>query len=289
VSTVPEKPQLLNWLLRQDLVGVHSCRSLLDRAARACFKMDAVAAAQYTEATFVAFWNYVLRTLEDHSRRGLSPSFSIQSSETRTFCCYPVPYEAHGLVRRNAVRVQDRPTFLRMIDDVTDRQYEAMSCVLLEALGATKVELTRAQGDGGIDAFGLIERSYGSHLFGGTHHPIRFVVQSKKYKDAIDAGRMKEFIQTLSEVKYGGQSKTENVIPGWFKAARGPIIGFVVSHRGFQSGADSRARSHGILTADSVDLAEVIALKGSLYGSDGIDKAKACLDRISQHLAADAK
>jgi hypothetical protein len=171
-----------------------------------------------------------------------------------------------------------------MIDGLSDRQYEAMSCVLLEALGATAVELTRYGSDGGIDGFGLIARPCSSHLFGSAHHPIRVVAQAKKYKTAMSVDRMKEFLQTLNEVKHGGQPKTEAVIPSWFRAARGPIIGLVASHKGFQSGADSRARSHGILTADSVDLAEVIALKGTLYGMKGIDKANACVKRIGQLL-----
>lgn len=285
MGIVPEKPQLLDWLLRQDLTGVHSCRSLLDRAATTCFGMDAPAAAAYTEATLTAFWNHVLKVTEDHARRGLSSSFSIQCSETKTFNCYPVPYELHGRSRRNATRVQDRPTILRMIDSVSDRQYEAMSCVLLEALGATMVNLTRLGSDGGVDAFGLIVHPCSSHLLGSTNHPIRVVAQSKKYKSSMQVDKMKEFLQTLNEIKHGGQPKTDAIIPNWFKSARGPIIGLVISHSGFQSGTDSRARSHGILTADSIDIAEVIALKGNIYGIKGTEKANACLIRIEQLLA----
>lgn len=287
MSTVPEKPLLLNWLLRQDLSGVRSCRSLLDQAARTCFRMDAAAAAAYTEGTLVAFWNHVLKVGEDHARRGLSASFSIQSKESRTFHCYPVP-DQHGRLRRMAVRAQERPAFLRMIDDLSDRQFEAISCVLLEALGAMG-ELTRRGGDGGIDAFGLLTRARSSHLLASTNHPIRIVVQSKKYRNAMPADKMKEFLLTLQEVRYGGQPKTEAIVPNWFKAARGPIIGFVVSHNGFQSGADSRARSHGILCADSIDVAEVIALRRELYGRAGNDKAVACKERLNQLLANDPK
>ena len=288
MGNISEKAQLLNWLLRQDLTGVRSCRSLLDWAVRGCFKMDAVEAAAYTEATLFSFWNHVIKVTEGHAKRGISPSFSVQSSETRTFHCYPVPNEERGSLRRNAARAQERPAFLRMIDRMTDRQYEAMSCVLLEALGATKIDLTRPGCDGGIDVFGLIERAYASHLFGGAHHPIRFVVQAKMYKTAMPADRMKEFLQTLSELWHGGQLKTDAIVPNWFRAARGPIIGLVVSHNGFQAGADSRARSHGILTADSVDVAEVIALKGTLYSKKGTDKVDACLKRINQLLSTEA-
>jgi hypothetical protein len=190
-----------------------------------------------------------------------------------------------GKARRSALRAQDRPAILRMIESSSDRQYEAISCVLLEALGATKVNLTPRGGDGGIDAYGLIERSYSSHLLGSTHHPIRVVVQSKKYKTAMSVDKMKEFLQTLTELKNGGQHPSSETVPNWFIAARGPIISLAICHSGFQSGADTRARTHGIIAADSVDVAEVIALRGTLYGRKRNEKVAACIERMSQLLA----
>ena len=197
MATAPKKPQLLDWLLRQDLVGVHSCESLLYRAVQACLSIDAYSAAAYTEATKAEFWNFVVRANEQHTARGVSSSFSVQSSETRTFHCYPVPAQFRGKTRLNAIRAQNRPAILRMIYDLTDREYEAMSCVLLEALGATQVNLTRKGTEGGIDAFGLIEHARASHLLGSIHHPLRVVVQSKMWRNPIGADAMKVFLQTL--------------------------------------------------------------------------------------------
>lgn len=285
----PKKPQLLDWLLRQDLVGVHSCESLLTRATQDCFKYDPFSAAAYAEANKAEFWNFVVKVNEQHTARGVSSSFSIQSSETRSFHCYPAPEELRGRARLNAIRVQDRPAILRMIYDLTDREYEAMSCVLLEAIGATRVNLTRKGTEGGIDAFGLIEHARASHLLGSIHHPLRVVVQSKMWNEPIGPDPMKVFLQTLHELKEGGQPKTNAVVPGWFKEARGAMIGLIVSHKGFQSGADSRSRSQGILIADSIDVAEVIALRRSLYGSDGRDKIKACSSRIKELIAESKK
>jgi Restriction endonuclease len=286
VATAPKKPQLLDWLLRQDLVGVHSCDSLLSRAAEACFSIDAYSAAAYTEVTKAEFWNFVVKANERHTARGVSPSFSIQSSETRSFHCYPVLAQLRGKARLNAIQAQNRPAVLRMIYDLTDREYEAMSCVLLEALGATRVNLTRKGTEGGIDAFGLIEHARASHLLGSMHHPIRVVVQSKMWSNPIGPDAMKVFLQTLHEVREGGQPQTNAIVPSWFKEARGAMIGLVVSHKGFQSGADSRARSQGILIADSLDVAEVIALSLNLYGSKGTDKIGACLNRIKELLVS---
>lgn len=282
----PKKPQLLDWLLRQDLIGVHSCESLLTRATQACFNYDAYSAATYAEANKAEFWNFVVQANEQHTARGVSSSFSIQSNETRSFQCYPVPEQLRGRARLNAIRVQDRPAILRMICDLNDREYEAMSCVLLEALGATRVNLTRKGTEGGIDAFGLIEHARASHLLGSIHHPLRVVVQSKMWSDPIGPDPMKVFLQTLHEVREAGQPKTNAIVPNWFKEARGPMIGLIVSHKGFQWGADSRARSQGILLADSIDVAEVIALRRNLYGSERRDKIKACMNRIKELLAS---
>ncbi len=284
--TKPKKPQLLDWLLRLDLIGVHSCESLLTQAAQDCFKYDAYSAAAYAEANKAEFWNFVVKANELHTARGVSSSFLIQSSETRSFHCYPAPEQLRGKARLNAIRVQDRPAILRMIYDLTDREYEAMSCVLLEALGATRVNVTRKGTEGGIDAFGLIEHARASHLLGSIHHPLRVVVQSKMWSNPIGPDAMKVFLQTLHEVREGGQPQTNAIVPSWFKEARGAMIGLIVSHKGFQSGADSRARSQGILIADSIDVAEVIALRRNLYGSERRDKVGACLNRIKELLAS---
>jgi hypothetical protein len=287
VAREPEKPQLLNWLLRQDLSGVHSCTSLLERAAKACLSKDAIAAAAYTEATLGPFWNYVLTVSSEHSLRGLSPSFSVQDKETKTWRCYPLPQEIVGAARRRAVRSRSRPAVLQMIHSLDDRQYEALSCVLLEALGATKVELTRAGNEGGVDAFGLIVSPNSSHILGSVHQPIRVVLQAKKHRRPMSADKMKEFLQTLNEVKHGGQSKTEAIVPSWFRASRGAIVGLAMSHSGFQSGAESRARSHGVLIVESIDVAEVIAGRRSLYGKANLAKITACLQRIAELLRDD--
>lgn len=282
----PEKPLLVNWLLRQSLTGVHSCTSLLDQAARVCLRKDAIAAASYTAATLNAFWNYVLRVTEEHTARGLSSSFLIHDSETKTFECYPLPRDSSKKpLRRCALRARNRPAVLEMIDSLSDRQYEALSCVLLEALGATEINLTRGGNEGGIDAFGSITYPASSHLLGSLHRPVRVIVQAKMHRRPMPADMMKEFLLTIDEVKFAGQLKTEAIIPAWFRAVRGPIIGLAMSHSGFQSGAESRARSHGVVTADSVDVAEVIALKKKMYGEEGAGKIKACLRRIDELVA----
>jgi hypothetical protein len=280
VGRIPEKPTIWNWLLRQDLSGIHSCRTLLEGAAKACLGRDPVSAAAYTEATATAFWNYVVEASADHAARGISTSFAIADNTTKTWDCYPVPTGANSLKEEKALRVRSRPTYLRMIDNLNDRQFEALSCVLLEALGSSEVELTKGGGEGGIDAFGLILNADSSHILGSPHHPLRVIAQSKMQSRPMGADKMKEFFETINEVKYGGEHKTEEVIPHWFRSSRGPIIGMAISDKGFQGGAEKRARSRGILIVDSIDIAEVLATTRTKYSSPD-----ACLARIAELLA----
>jgi len=285
VAREPEKPQILKWLLRQDLIGVRSCSSLLTEGAAACLGKDIASASAYTEANTKSFWNYVLLQHTEQLARGLSPSFSIHSDTSKSWNCYPVSASLTGAARRRATRVRTRPSFLRMIDTLSDREYEALACILLEVLGCTHVTLTRRGNEGGIDAFGLLVNASSSHLLGSTSQPVRLVIQAKKYSRPMAADTMKEFIQTLSEVRHGGQRTTESVVPAWFRAARGAIVGLTLSHSGYQSGAESRGRSHGILMADSIDVAEILAAKNAIYGKRDVARLGACESRIKILLA----
>jgi len=285
----PEKPRVWRWLLRQDLSGVFSCSSLLKDAAEKCLLKDPISASGYTQANVNAVWNYVMMQHEEHMARGLSPSFAVYSESSKNWLLYPIAPKLTGAARRRALRIRARPSFLRMIDTLTDREYEALSCILLEALGCIHVQLTRRGSEGGIDAFGLMVKANTSHLIASNRQPIRIVVQAKKYRRPMPADKMKEFLQTLNEVRHGGQTKTEAVTPPWFREARGPMIGLVLSHSGYQSGAESRGRSHGVLMADSVDAAEILAASRTLYGKTEYARLQACMDQAKSLVAESDK
>jgi hypothetical protein len=54
----------------------------------------------------------------------------------------------------------------------------------------------------------------------------------------------------------------------------------MIAHRGFQSGAMSRARNHGLITADSLDIAEMLALsRGIPDDLDADARTTECLSR----------
>jgi hypothetical protein len=167
-----------------------------------------------------------------------------------------------------------------MIDALTGREYEALACVAMKVVGASEITLTPSGTEGGIDFFALMRSPARCHLFAGSTNPIRLVGQSKKYTRQVGADKMKEFLETIDEVKHRGEPKTERVVPPWFHATRGPIVGCMIAHRGFQSGATSRARNHGIITADSLDIAEMLALsRGIPDDLDADARTAECLSR----------
>jgi len=175
---------------------------------------------------------------------------------------------------------------LRMIDGLDDRECEALGCVIAQLGGASHMFLTPRCSEGGIDVFALLPLPSRCHLFRGGLYPIRIVGQCKKYKRAVEESEAKEFVETIQTVKYRGELKIERLVPAWFHATRGPIVGLMISHAGFQAAADTKARNHGLVFADTLDLAEIAALSRTLAVPLGGDaRAKLCRDRVTQTLS----
>ncbi|MCP4345201.1 MAG: hypothetical protein GY795_06705 [Desulfobacterales bacterium] len=49
-------------------------------------------------------------------------------------------------------------------------------------------------------------------------------------------------------------------LPHWFISSKGILIGCILAHSGAQSGSHAIANDHGIIIADSRDIAEILAL-----------------------------
>jgi hypothetical protein len=278
---LPEKPALLRWLYRSEFEDVLPLKDVLQRGAHVVLGKDALAAEAYAESNLNAFWNYLLKEQESDNRRGVSRVFEIIDPMARTLRWCPVPSHSPSMQTRRIARLRHRPAMLSMIDTLDDREYEALACVSLSLVGASETLLTPPGNEGGVDFFALLPSPGRCHLFSGGHHPLRIVGQSKKYTNAMGAGEFKEFLTTMEEVKHGGQPKTEKVVPAWFRAVYGPIVGLVIAHSGFQSGAATRARQHGVLTAESLDIAEIVALSKAIPEHlAGADRAMECKSRI---------
>lgn len=254
-------------------------KDALRRGAQVALGKDTFAAEAYVESNAKSVWSYLLRAQEEEERRGISRIFHIVDATALTLrWCSP---SGHGRTARHAAKLRHRPAMLSMIDALSDREFEVLACVSLRLAGATETVLTPPGNEGGVDFFALIPSPAQCHLFSGGSHPLRIIGQSKKYSSAVQVGRFKEFLKTIDEVKHGGEPKTEAVIPPWFHAVRGPIIGLMIAHSGFQAGAETRARKHGVIVADSLDLAEMVALsRGIPEHLTGADRASECRSRI---------
>jgi Restriction endonuclease len=256
----PEKPALLKWLYRIDGHGVFSLRDVLQVGAEIVLKKSTMEAEGYAEANLNTFWNYVLTAQDEDERRGIRRVLTIADSAARMLKWYaPRPGDNQKCIH-DLARLRHRPAFLKMIDALTSREYEALACVAMKLIGASEVELTPGGTEGGVDFFALLLPPAHCHLFAGSTNPVRIIGQSKKYTSPVGVDKFKEFLTTITEVKHRGEPKTERVIPTWFQTVRGPIVGCMIAHSGFQSGSMTRARNHGIITADSLDVAEMLAL-----------------------------
>jgi Restriction endonuclease len=278
----PEKPALLKWLYRLDGAGgVFSLRNLLYRGAQTVLRKNAIDAEGYTEANLTAFWNYVVAAQDEDERRGISRILTVVDQAALSLEWYTLKTNQDTAHHRKLSRLRHRPAFLNMIDAITNREYEALACVAMQLVGASEIRLTPAGTEGGVDFFALLRPPAHCHLFAGTTNPIRIIGQSKKYAREVGAKELKEFLWTMNEVKHRGEPKTNRIVPDWFHSVRGPIIGCMIGHCGFQSGAASRARNHGIIVADSLDLAEMLTLsRGIPEYLPGAVRATECVSRL---------
>jgi hypothetical protein len=188
--------------------------------------------------------------------------------------------------RTRITSLQSRPTILSGIDTLDDRQYEALGGVISRLIGANAVFLTRRGNEGGIDFFASIHVYGSSHLFSGISSPVRVIGQSKKYKNPVQVDKIKEFIQTVQDVK-NYRDEVRKHVPPWFRTARGPIVGWIIAHSGFQSGAQSRANTDGIVLSDSTDLAEIAALSRQLPRNQSASARAKHLESLVMNILAE--
>jgi hypothetical protein len=285
----PEKPEILRWLYRREFTSVVALRHVLEQGAQIVLGKPSDLAEAYAENNLSAFWNLLLQRQGEDVQKGLRRSFDVidASAMTLAWCGVGSPQALPRAEEHMLERLRHRPAMLRMIDALSDRQYEALGCVISQLAGSANVHLTPPGNEGGIDFFTIVPPFARCHLFAGGTHPLRVVGQCKKWKDPVPVGTMKEFLQTLQNVKHRGEPKIEAIVPQWFHAVRGPIVGLVFGHGGFQSGADTVARNHGVIIADSLDLAEIAALSRRIpQKGSGAQRAQECLNRINGFLPA---
>lgn len=259
MATLSNKQTFIRWMYRYDYDRqIYPAAEIARIAARNAFNMSAIDAEAFVENQTNSFWNIIDECMRVDLERGIFPLFSPVDQSNLLLKCLT---QATCASRREFQRVnaaRRRAALLRGIDTLSYRAYEALPLALAKLLGAERTHLTAQGNEGGIDFFLLLRQPSTNHIFSSSTRPIRVVGQCKKYDTRVEVDRVKGFCQTLYDVHHNNPS-VDRVIPSWFRTVRGPIIGWMIAHNGFQSGAEDRAKNHGIILSDSVDIAEALS------------------------------
>ncbi len=255
--------RILRWFYRKEFPqGILEFDELHIQASMGALGKSQQDSEAYLYANVKTHWGVLLERLGNDKEMGRSRLFNIEDATNRRVSWVPSNIGNLRSAREKhvAMRLNSRPHILRMIDALSDREYEALCCIISKFAGATNVKLTPKGNEGGIDFFALINYPGRCHVFSGNHKPIRIVGQAKKYSDRkVEVDEVKELTETIQEVKNRSPS-VEHLVPPWFRKAWGPVAGWLVAHNGVQSGGMTKARNHGIIVSDSIDLAEIAAL-----------------------------
>jgi hypothetical protein len=237
-------------------------------------------AESYAESNKRAIWSQIVVRLDEESRKGLYPTFEIIDANRFELAWFPRPK------RNDDIRVVDkkqrlacRGEILDFIDskkNVNARAYEAIGCVIARLAGATQWHLTPSSNDFGIDFLALLPAFSSGHLFPHVNKHVRIVGQSKKWSDPIERDQVDLLANRMEDIRRRN-SRVVEALPLWFITAQSPLVGCMLAHSGARSGAHDIANDHGIIMADSRDVAEMIVLNRKWKTELG---AKASLDLL---------
>lgn len=256
-----DKEKIFNYLSANSLAtGIVDFEEWLIIAAEQALRKSRIDAESFSGANLTMYWNWLLELIDDDVQRGLNPLVNVRDRTAKTFSCFNKDLIADTDPKRKRLGAlcQSRPEILGVINGMDSRQYEALGCLASRLAGAENVFLTARGNEGGIDFFARIPLPGKTHVFSGGTGPLRIVGQCKKYETKVGVDKMDQFIQTLSFVRHKSP-RVLSVLPNWFTTSKGPIVGWMVAHKGFQSGTLGEANNQGIVCSDSRDIAEIIA------------------------------
>lgn len=260
-----DKKRILTALYRQDFGPANiDFRVMLSSLARSSLGMTQIEAEGFADVNLKKYWNWLRKEVDDHRRRGLLPFFDSLSSNVYAFSCACQTLLSSTIPDERTLGglALSRPHLLRRIDTLTDREYEALACIACKTIGARHFHLTPPGNEGGIDFVATLPVGTQSHIFSAAGSEIRIIGQCKKYSSPAAVDRLEQFLHTMQNVRHrSGRVRTH--IPPWFDDAKGPIIGWIISHSGFQTGTADEAKKHGIVLSDSLDLAELLSLSAN--------------------------
>lgn len=283
-----DKKALLSAFPRLNIgTGNIDFRQTLSDLAQSILGKSRPDADAFADVNLKRYWNWLAKDVDSQAARGLVPFFSLATGGSFSFSSV-----SHSLLSSSEPSQQrtgglaiSRAAVLRKMDALTDREYEALACVASSAIGSANTLLTPPGNEGGIDFFATLSVRESSHVFSAPGTEIRIVGQCKKYTSPVAVDKLEQFITTMQNVRHRSE-RVRRQIPTWFDESRGPIVGWVIAHSGFQTGASDEAKNHGIILSDTLDLAELVCLSESFHSNlapedraNELEEACKCLTR----------
>jgi hypothetical protein len=234
---------------------------VLTSAAETVLNKSRIDAEVFAAANANRYWSAVLELVQEDQKSGLIPFCDVVDRNNRLLRNPRVPLNAtaDSKLKRTGALLSARPEMLKAIDSVNDREFEALGCFAARLIGAQRDHITPAGNEGGIDFLAIIRPYSRCHVFSSLGREFRVVGQSKQYASKVQVGAVDQFIKTVENVRHRSD-RVDGVIPAWFHASSGPIVGWMVAHNGFQTGGKDEAKKHGIVLSDSRDIAEIVTL-----------------------------
>ncbi len=251
--------------------GTLSFDDLLSSAIEKALNKTGSVRDSYLTANAKRLWNHIIKEQnENHKSRNLQPIFKVVNNNSRTVECFLL--DKFNLTADNKFKLlKSRSFILNEIDLINPRQYEALAIKVARLLNANNVLLTPPGNEAGIDFIATIKFSDEANYLFGVNGPVRIIGQCKKYSSTVQVDKIKEFNSTIGDVHHMTH-KMRTVIPSWFSQAKGVIIGWIISHSGFQQGAKDRAKDYGIILSDSFDISEIISASENYHQTLNYDQ-----------------
>lgn len=250
-----DSKKLLNWLLCTEIdEGInHSFTEFVSSFAIEELGKDASEANIYAAGRSRRLWNYILKNNEILEKQDLDIVFHPLDDMAMLFSS-PIKYNAQS---RKKLKLKYRWKILSWLFEMDWRDYEYIGAFCLYLHGGENVFITSHGDEGGIDFGGIVNYFGPSQSLHSNGQKLRVIGQSKKFNGAANVNKVREMNDVMASVRKLSPKQTKQ-IPSEFRVTSGPLICWMAAHSGFQSGASSLARENGIITCDSVSIAEEI-------------------------------
>jgi hypothetical protein len=250
--------RILAWLYRREFAPrVYEFDNLLLDAAITLFRKPIQDAHAFVIRNSNLYWSRLDERLREDRASGRSPLFEVFDHNSKRVIWPPARHSITHPHRKSYRRLISRPTYLRAIDNLSHREYEALPCMALKMAGCRHWHLTPPGNEWGVDFFASFLNPSVFPIFDGFRAPIRIVGQCKKYENRLSVKEVRDFSRTLEALR-NRKPEIEKHVPNWFRLISGPIIPWLICHSAAQSGALSLAKDEGIVVSDSIDMAECL-------------------------------